>query len=406
MRIKTLILDMIRIIMYAALISLGLSGCAGTAQEVSGNGIISSGNEALISEESDYADAESMTEIYRDVFDSAVETDDLDSLDTIRRIVAGFGRNGFPAVDSENQTDMVCPEQIRQFCGQVEAGNEAEAALIVVISAVDFIRYDFTTKDGAVDVKRSYFSYEGGEWKTVSVQNYPAYTWVYSGEGYLFFEEYHMPGYDGPSGHTAVRVEPLDETCRELCEKYLSPIGYQMNNLFTCDWSENDFGEVNFYDLYEPLCLMNGGQYAEASFHEGVSYEIPESEFESVYMNFFRIEAQTLREYTVFHEETHTYQYRTRGMFDFAPTPYQPYPEVISYEVNEDGTITLIVNAVWTEQNLERALCHEVVIRPLEGGDGGFLYVSNHVIFADENAEMEWYTERLADKEWQDFYGR
>ncbi len=39
--------------------------------------------------------------------------------------------------------------------------------------------------------------------------------------------------------------------------------------------------------------------------------------------------------------------YRTRGIvYDFAPTPYIPYPEVVSYIENQDGTITTGVNAV------------------------------------------------------------
>lgn len=175
-----------------------------------------------------------------------------------------------------------------------------------------------------------------------------------------------MPGYDGPSGHTAVRIEPLDEMCREYNRKYLMTIGYKLNNLFTSDWDEDNFQELNFYDLYEVLHQMKNGQYSVASLHEGINYEIPKSDFESVFQTFFQVDGQVLQQYTTYHADTETYQYRTRGMFDFAPTPYSPYPEVISYEENQDGTIKLTVNAVWTEGNLENAFCHEVIIRPLE----------------------------------------
>jgi len=43
-------------------------------------------------------------------------------------------------------------------------------------------------------------------------------------------------------------------------------------------------------------------------------------------------------------------RYRERGMFDFAPTPEIPYPEVVSYEENRDGTVKPTVNAVWPEE--------------------------------------------------------
>lgn len=397
---------MMYVITLISVISLILNGCAASLSDTSSGSemITPGGNEAVSANENDDTDSDGMAEVYGDIFDQAENTDAGNGLETIRSIVSGFGEKGIPAVDSENRINMVCPERIRQFCGYAEAGKEAQAALIVVISADDFIRYDFTAEDGNVDVERSYWLLEDGQWEAVSVQNYPAYTWVYSGEGYLFFEEYHMPGYDGPSGHTAVRIEPLDETCRELTGKYISPIGYRLNNIFTLDWDEDDFGEVDFYDLYEPLCQMNNGQYAATSYDEGESYEIPESEFESVFQSYFRLDVQTLRQYAVYHEDTHTYQYRTRGMFDFAPTPYHPYPEVVSYQINQDGTVTLIVNAVWPEQNLEKAFCHEVVIRPMDGG--GFQYVSNHVISMEENIDTNnWYTERLTDEEWQEYYG-
>ena len=343
--------------------------------------------------------------VCQDIYEEAVEKNTSTSPEVIHSMVKRLGEHGYSAVDSENQINMVCPEQMKRFCGQVEAQEEAEAVLIIVKSAVSFFKYEFKTKEGNVEVQRSYYLYQGGYWKTVSTENYPAYAWVYPEEGYLFFEEYHMPGYDGSSGHTAVRIEPLDERCRELNRKYLRTIGYELNNLFTSDWSEDDFRELNFYDLYEILYQMKNGQYGASEFFaEGVNYEIPKAEFESVFQNFFRIDSRRLQQDTIYHEDTGAYQYRTRGMHDFAPTPEIPYPEVISCEENQDGTIKLTVNAVWPEENLGKAFCHEVVIRPLE--DGGFQYVSNHVIPSEDNVEVTWYTERLSEDKWQEYYGR
>ena len=90
-------------------------------------------------------------------------------------------------------------------------------------------------------------------------------------------------------------------------------------------------------------------------------------------------------------------------MFDFGSTPDIPYPEVVSYEEQEDGTIKLVVDAVWPDRNMEKAYSHEVVVRPLDGGR--FQYVSNHVIDSKDNAEPVWYRERLSDEKWKDYYG-
>lgn len=51
--------------------------------------------------------------------------------------------------------------------------------------------------------------------------------------------------------YAALRVEPLDEACREWNEKALLPVGYECNNLFLTDWDETDFGELDFYDLFD-----------------------------------------------------------------------------------------------------------------------------------------------------------
>ena len=115
-------------------------------------------------------------------------------------------------------------------------------------------------------------------------------------------------------------------------------------------------------------------------------------------MSYFEIGSGTLRGKTKYSKQDGFYEYRTRGFNDCASSPNIPYPEVISYEKNEDGTIKLTVNVVWPEKYLEKAFCHEVVIRPLN--DGGFQYVSNHVIPSEKNVEFTWYTEKLTDEEY------
>ena len=46
-------------------------------------------------------------------------------------------------------------------------------------------------------------------------------------------------------------VLSLDETCRELNRKYILPIRYERNNMFLTDWSEEEFAELDFYDMFD-----------------------------------------------------------------------------------------------------------------------------------------------------------
>lgn len=79
-----------------------------------------------------------------------------------------------------------------------------------------------------------------------------------------------------------------------------------------------------------------------------------------------------------------------------------PYPEVTAYRENEDGTLTLVTDAVWAEENLDRAYSHEVTVRLLE--DGQWQYVSNHILPSEENM-IPAYTARFTEEEWEKYYG-
>ena len=63
---------------------------------------------------------------------------------------------------------------------------------------------------------------------------------------------------------------------------------------------------------------------------------------------------------------------------------------------NADGTITLIVNAVYPKENTSKSFSHKTVIRPLE--EGGFQYVSNEIISSKEDYDIWWHSDRMKGK--------
>ena len=80
--------------------------------------------------ENDSPNAESIEQILSDLYDEAVKTNTLGSLDMTRRMVARLGDNGYVAVDSGNQVDMVQAEQALAFC---KAADEEETAGLTII---------------------------------------------------------------------------------------------------------------------------------------------------------------------------------------------------------------------------------------------------------------------------------
>ena len=352
--------------------------------------------------------AEEIINICIDLYKKAAEENKIADLETIRSIVNCLGENGYPAVDSRNQINMTEPEKVVEFCEKVDAQEEAEITILEISYLGGFVKYDLHTKDGNVDVVRSYYKYENGNMKREVIGNYQAEYWNYTEEGYLMFsgvwfsEELYVLTLSGAEEHTALRVQPLDETYRELSRKYLRPISFEQNNMFIVDWSEEDFGDLNFYDMYDILYPKANGQYvpyvADDNLSVSAVYQIPKEEFESVIMKYFNIDSEMLQSKTIYDSEDSTYEYKPRG-FEEVEYPEYPYSEVVGFTENNDGTITLTANVVFPYAGDSKVYAHEVVVRPLENGQ--VQYVSNRIIPSEDNYRETWHTPRLTLEEWE-----
>ena len=399
-----------RLCMIQILLSFTISGCSDMPpEEIQVDDPFIEVQEAT---ENSQENAEEIIEICMDLYKEAAEQNKIADLEMIRSIVNRLGENGYPAVDSRNQINMTEPEKVVEFCEKVDAQEEAEITIFEISYLGGFVKYDLHTKDGNVDVVRSYYKYENGNMKREVIGNYQAEYWNYTEEGYLMFsgvwfsEELYVLTLSGAEEHTALRVQPLDETYRELSRKYLRPIGFEQNNMFIVDWSEDDFGALNFYDMYDILYPKVNGQYvpyiADDNLAVSAVYRIPKEEFESVIMKYFNIDSETLQSKTVYYSEDSTYEYKPRG-FEEVEYPEYPYSEVVDFTENSDGTITLTANVVFPYAGDSKVYAHEVVVRPLE--DGGVQYVSNQIIPSEDNYEETWHTPRLTLEEWEELYG-
>lgn len=173
--------------------------------------------------------------------------------------------------------------------------------------------------------------------------------------------------------------------------------------MFLCDWNEEDYGELDFYDLFDIFYPTIYGQpvpyIAEQDVRVRAVYSIPEEEFETVIMEYLPVKPEMLRSKTVYCAKDRAYEYSPRGFYE-TEYPNIPYPEVTDYTENNDGTVTLTVNGVYPEEGTSRAFTHEVTVRRLE--DGKFQYVSNKKIPSMDDYGTGWHTERLTAEEWEE----
>lgn len=346
-------------------------------------------------------------------YEEAAKENKFDDLETVRAIVKQLGEHGFSAVDNQNQVDMASPEQVIRFCSSVEEKRTDSVLVVQITYGGGFVTYELTTENGIVDVCRDIYQFENDKMVLRDSGNYTVENWNYSEDGYLMFsgtwtsEQTYMLMLSETEEHTALRIKSLDETCRELNRKYILPIGYQENNMFLSDWDEDDFLKLNFYDVFDIFYPMVYGQdvpyKADEDITVGAVYQIPEDEFEGVIQRYFNIDSERLKKLTLFQTENCTYEYKPRGFYEWEYPEY-PYPEVIDYTENEDGTISLIVNVVFPYEDNSNVYTHEVKVRPLN--DGGVQYVSNKVLTPADAYDTTWHIPRLSEEEWELLYAR
>lgn len=381
-----------------------ISGCKGNTEEPVASESVEIVDERKIDD--------NFINIPIDIYVEAAKNNELTDMETVCKVIKRFGECGYAAVDCENRVDMTQMQSVMDFCDSVENQKEAEVTIIQVSSLGGFSVYHLQTENGVVHVKRCYYGYKDGIMKSEDEGEYQTDYWRYTDDGYLMFsgtyfsEELYVLTLSSAEEHVAFRILPLDAKCWELNEKYLLPIGYELNNMFLVDWNEDDFGELNFYDMFDLLYpKLHNEKFpyvADDNLGIGAVYHIPKTEFENVIMEYFNIDSETLQSKTVYDSEDSTYEYKPRG-FEEVEYPEYPYSEVIGYTENSDGTITLTANVVFPYSGNSKVYAHEVVIRPLE--DGRVQYVSNRIIPSEDNSEETWHTPRLTAEEWEELYG-
>ncbi len=341
-------------------------------------------------------DFEQLMDGTRELYKKAAESGRLDSLEYQEQIIDYLGEKGYAAVDIKAQIDMVHPEQVEAYCEKAKRGEAAEVIIFSVMEEGSVARYELHTDGERMNAIVSSVRWIENRPCMSYYHEFLVHSWKYTEKGYFFIEEYHPPGFDGAPGETGFRVKPIDQRLRELNRKYVLPIGYQLNNMLITNWSEADYSKLDFYDLYE---LQYSKLYEEElpyAKEDGAEYQIPKEEFERVLQTLLPIESEQIQEHAVYDQETQTYRYRPRGIYD-SEFPYGPYPEVVSYEEVGDGTLKFTIDAVWERKMLDLAFRSELVVKPLE--DGNILYISNTVLSSEEN-EPKWYMPRLTEEQW------
>lgn len=307
--------------------------------------------------------------------------------DAVASMVSALGAAGYAAVDYYGNLSMQNPDALAAFGEAISAGLDAQAGYFVVhpdgLVHEELLIY----QGGAASVVTVSMQWDGDTQPEVySSGQYGLESIRYTSNGWLIFSRSGSTGSAGK--YSMVRVKPYDADKRALCSRYLSPVGYSENNLFTTDWSTGSWGELDFnslfakfYSMYygtDPLTFNTAGTVAGFAPIDGSSLHlVPAEQFERVMAGYLEIGSDTLRARSDYSSARGGYYFLGTQKDYYSLTPHWPEPELTDYWTNSDGTITMRVNAVYEWGGSDCLFTHEVTVKET---DTGFVYVSNRVL--------------------------
>ena len=280
-----------------------------------------------------------------------------------------------PYADLENY------ESMDHFLKESEAGHAGECTMYTVHIDGSLGRSRFI-----FDGEKMYLSAADAVWNKDNepVFSHISYTrikqWKYTEKGWFGYE-LCVP--EPPEvteivdGSCFIRVLPFREELRRFSRQCVFGIGYGAGNLLDTDWDEQHVENLDFNSLYPCFYQM---KYQERFICENYSDGIPEEEFERLMMQYLPVKTDTLRKYAAYDVESKTYSCEPMGCFTYTPDFLgTSLPEVTAACENEDGTVTLTVDAV-----CDMVICDDAVITSELtvkcNENGSFRYMGNKVI--------------------------
>lgn len=331
---------------------------------------------------------EDILTIYQNACSPGQNADGL-TAETLKGIEAQWMDAGFGVIDTNGDypSYLSNPGRFYDFWENVRTKSDAKLELVELTESGNLQYTLFQYEENTCNV--FYAVCELTEDKTVSVLFYEQYAVedMELSDGGNFYYRTHPAGDKHYADYIRIRLQPPDQELYNMTRKYILPVGYVGVNLFLCDWTEGDYGDLSFNDLWDSLyCCLYGRQCTESTYSyrpDEYCYEIPQEEFEEVIQSYFDIDAERLRDLALYAADGGYYPWRPIETNDFVHLWYYVCePEVTAYQVNPDATMTLTVEALSTDLKMDCLFAHEVTIRLCE--NGRFQYVGNKVTYQTE----------------------
>ena len=305
------------------------------------------------------------------------------SIDAIENLLI---EAGLDILDSNGvyPSHLVTADNFYRFWDDAAHGQSTEQEIIAICENGSLSYRLFIHQDGVTYVHSMGYSIDGDS--ETNYEKHKVLEWELTDKGNFYYRIYPA-GDKHYSDFALIRMVESDRELYDLTMKYIWAGGYVGTNIFLIDWTEGEFGDLSFNDIFESLFY---DCYGKQFWPEGYEFiieqgccKIPAAEFEEVVLPYFDVDLDTFRELAQYDAAGDYYPWRQIQTNDFVFLYYYTVePEVTGYRVNSDGTITLTVEMLSTDLAIDCLFAHEITVRPLENGK--FQYVSNKVTYQTE----------------------
>lgn len=287
-----------------------------------------------------------------------------DNSDLIYGAVDILGSSGL--ICFSDDTNMYNYQLFQSFYRNYTDGGERDYICVYRVNRdASVTEMTFVYDDSRIQMIFNTAKYENRDWKFIATGIRDLKDMKLTEKGYFIYTYSNIIAHGGLKEY--FRVSPLTDECRKLTRKYVYGLSYVNYNMLVIDWDESNASDIlvpcmfdDIYRLYTGENLKPDGGWIDAD------------KYESVMLSMFPVTVTELRDNCDYNSEKNSYRYQV-----ILGKQYPPFGEVVDYIYNDDGTVSLIVDAVWADKGSDIAFRNTLTVKPEE--DGTFKYMSNHI---------------------------
>lgn len=323
---------------------------------------------------------ERISEVYKEADKGEASNVSL-SEETIYQMLGILKETGDPVTASGLFLDMCNYEEVEEFLERAKEGVCGEVVVYDVLSSGGIVRRQFEAGGTDMYVMESIATWNRENSALTLTSTYTRIKeWKYTDKGWFCYK-LCVPEYPDTTeivdGSKLLRIKPMSAANRKATNKYVRGLCYQGNNVLCSSWDSGSLEILDYNGIYEYLYEMEYGEIMDSELYVN---GIPAGEFEDLIMKYFPLTKNQIRQYAAYDEESQTYPWTSLGCSNYEPSFFgTSFPEVTNIKENDDGTLTLTVDAVCEMIFCDdAAITHELTVRVRE--DGSFQYLGNKIL--------------------------